>query len=502
MIFTIIALQKDTYKNKNMKYTLILLLFLSFTAFGQDKIELKQDTKAGIYTLSPSTVPPDSSDCQCQDGAPGPQGPKGDPGPIGLTGPQGLQGPAGLTGATGPQGPQGIQGIQGPPGVCPTCPGTGGAVIAKTYNVLDFGAKGDGVTSDLQAFQNCFNQAIANRGKVIIPAPNNFYNVNGTINVRPSVGGQARVVVDAWGWGNGTNAIRYTGPSNQPLFYIVGIKTSYWTGITAGINDNISGVTLFDIDTEGGSISSSTGTKFDTYYLDLGNRANIGFRTGNNGAPNGDDVSNILWLNGAIYGNRTPGQIAYLNEGINTLHLQWVETFTAFCDKHYSNSGVRRGNGSIYAYGAGGSQNNIDWEINFEQTYNINGGRWEGGKTFLSVPDFAQVSPNILVQNCTIGDYSDNDGLFKVAVPANITLMNVYMGQDDPGSYSNPVTITSRSGAGSLVMINCSIATTNALPYTKVGGTWKVTSIANTAHRPGSIVGNVRHFPTEVDQQK
>lgn len=398
------------------------------------------------------------------------------------------------------------QSVTGPPGVCPICPGGGtgtGSVLEKTYWVTDYGALSNGSFDDTKAFQDAFNTAAINKGIVVIPAPNVFYKLTNTINVRPPAGqGQVRISVVAWGWGSqGTNAIRYMGASNKSVFYIVGLKTSHWSGITLTPAAGLSGVTLFDLDTEGMPVSSSTGTTFSDMYLDLGDgNNNVGFRYGHKKVTTGgDDVSNITMSNIAIYGQRKPGQVAYLNEGHNTLHLQWDKAcFTAYCDKLFSNSGsAGRGNGSVYFFGMGASQNNIDYDFNFEQTYTISGGRYEGGKIFMRVPDFAQVSPNILVENVTIGDYSDSDGLFQCAVPANITLENVYMNQTDGGSYTNPVTVSSSQGVGSLVMINCSISTTNNFPYSKTGGTWQVTTFGNTRMGPAAKVRNDSHYPAE-----
>jgi Collagen triple helix repeat (20 copies) len=64
----------------------------------------------------------------------GPQGPAGATGPAGPTGATGATGPAGPTGATGPKGDKGDQGE----------PGSDGATYPWVFNVLDYGAVGDG----------------------------------------------------------------------------------------------------------------------------------------------------------------------------------------------------------------------------------------------------------------------------------------------------------------------------------------------------------------------
>lgn len=477
-----------------MKNLLILLTFISFSLSAQT---IKKFPGVDIIITDSSAPPPDSvPPCQtCPAGKDGRgiQTTTVDP----VTGEVTFIYTDQTQSKTGP--------LKGENGTCPNCPPSGGGTaVAKTYDVTIYGARGDGNTDDTQAFQRAFNDAAAGSGKVIIPSPSNFYNITNTISVRPPSGqGQVKVSVEAWG---GPNRIRYTGASNKSVFYIVGIKNCIWTGFGIEIANGRSGVTAIDIDTESATISSSTGTKFDTYRINLGDgENNNGFRIGHNRAAVGNDISNILWMNGAIYGGGKASQTAYLNEGHNTLHLQWFETFTANIGKHYSNSGpAGRGNGGVNFFGSGGSGVDIAYDINFEQQYTIVGGTWELGKVFLKVPNFAQVSPNILVENVSIKNYSDSDGLIQVNVPANLTLQNVYMMQTDRGAYSKPVVVNSSSGVGSLVMINCTMSTNESMPYQKTGGSWRVTSFGNTRFNTssGSVVTNKDFFPGEFDVPK
>ena len=53
----------------------------------------------------------------------------------------------------------------------------------KIYNVLDYGAVGDGVTDDASAFQNAINDALANGGVVYIPDTTESYVIGSTLNV-------------------------------------------------------------------------------------------------------------------------------------------------------------------------------------------------------------------------------------------------------------------------------------------------------------------------------
>src|ERR1039457_5927535 len=47
-------------------------------------------------------------------------------------------------------------------------------LAAKTFNVLDFGAKGDGATLDTAAIQRAIDAAAANGGTVLIPRKHTF----------------------------------------------------------------------------------------------------------------------------------------------------------------------------------------------------------------------------------------------------------------------------------------------------------------------------------------
>lgn len=154
----------------------------------------------------------------------GPTGPTGAQstvtGPTGRTGPTG---PTGSTGATGPtgSGPTGATGPTGPSSVGPTLgPGTvlgitpGGATGAAAsvamnnisilatgsttyrtlsnraqypFNVLDYGAVGDGVTDDTAAFQATIAAAYNNGGGIVV-VPNKRFYIASNLFVYPGVG--------------------------------------------------------------------------------------------------------------------------------------------------------------------------------------------------------------------------------------------------------------------------------------------------------------------------
>ncbi len=353
------------------------------------------------------------------------------------------------------------------------------AICLAQFNVKqDFGAKGDGKTDDTQAFQRAINAAIAAKGRLIIPTPSAFYKITKTLNVVPASGGQVFMEIEAWGWGNGTNVIRYMGASNSAVFKIVGLKQSIWTGLKVGIEDGLTGVQVFDIDTTPSAESTSFVT-FKNFYLNLGNKPNnVGFRLGHL-SGGGADISNYQWENCVVFGSRLPGQVAYLVEGNNTLSNTWMGGFVAHCDKIYSNksgAGARsdRGNGSVYFYGLGGSHNNTDFEVAFEQTYVISGGRFESGRRFLNVIDHS-FHASITVQGCQINDYETKDGILMYMGTAGSLLIDNCNMNLRGGDFTRMI-VLGGTGAKGTLMVRGGAASSSKPFYHKIGNAtqWKV----------------------------
>src|SRR5688572_18930400 len=203
-----------------------------------------------------------------------------------------------------------------------------------SFNVIDFGAKGIGLKhDDTKAFQDAVKAAIAVHGKLTIPAPSSFYNITNTIDIVPAKGAQCYLSIEAWG--HTASQIHYTGKGGRPVFRVLGLKSSIISGVKVVIAPGISGVQVWDIDTNSEAESTSLVT-FKNCISNLGDgENNVGWRLGHRSAGSNDDISNYQWENCSAYGNRDgggplPGQLGWLVEGHNTLSNTWMGGFGAF----------------------------------------------------------------------------------------------------------------------------------------------------------------------------
>jgi len=489
-----------------MKKLLLLILLLPALGFGQTIVKKKG---VDIVIVDEIVVPPDSIPCACKDGEDGAQG------PIGLTGPKGDIGPVGPAGPQGPQGVPGIQGPMGPQG--PAGAGTGGAQVQATFNVMSYGAVGNGSNDDTNAFQNAFNAAVSARGKVIIPAAPNHYKLTNTILVYNQQSGQAWIDVEAWGWGVGANAIMYYGPSNRPVFQLIGTKQGMWNGLKVGIANGISGVTIFDLDTRNNA-SSLTGLTLKNMYLSLGDRANVGIRIGHI-SGGGADVSNVIFENIAIYGktnNSTgsivpggvPGQIAYQHAGGNSLSFTWIGGFVAHVDRAYTNisaPGARndRGNGACAFYGFGGSGVNVVFEIAFESQYFITGGRWEDCNKALLVPASGAYS-GITIQGVPFNEFPAQSAIIDIRQAVSLTLINNHIIRPERATYFDNIISLSANGRNASLFVQGGNYGSNTL-YTKTGSTlWDITvlGVSKSSVKPDSGPWSAGFYPNEIGVRK
>lgn len=335
------------------------------------------------------------------------------------------------------------------------------------FNVLDYGATGDGTTNDSTAFQNCFNAAILAHGKVIIPSPANFYNITTSIQVYPnaaSTGADNEVNIDVEATGTPRFLIKYSGTTGTSCFDINGLRYSKWSGVSVLLADttNLIG---FDLDTKSAA-SSLSNNAFTSCNVILGNATGqTGWRVGQTGA-NGGDFSTLIWINSQVYGfnKSVTGTIGWHVKGSNALQNKWENCFGANLDKAYSNSGG--GNGGVTFDSFGTSQCNLDFEIANNQSYSWNNPRLESGKRVVHVTN-SNVSPSLTFFGGEVNDYTPSDGiLFYMDMPCSLMLLgvNIQTGPTATAYGANMIKLYgggNGTGRGRLTVIGGSIEATD-----------------------------------------
>ena len=472
------------------KFLLILIAIMIVALVvtnAQPTLNLTQDTPKGIYELKLQGTTPPIDSCKCKPGDPGKT-------PIVTTTysvvpynnpPKAINQPN----ANGvnihfelPSAP--------PPPSCPTCPPSGGGtgVLRGVYFLTDY-ANGDDGNVDTQGVQNFFNAVVQNKGYGMIPPPGNAYLIDNTANIQPQPGvGQVWAEFHAWGRGATGNIFTYVGASNKAVFSGKGWKNVTVTGFYIAISSGREGVTAWDLDGDNNGPSIGFVT-FNNNYINLGNgKFNVGTRLGHliGTFPNSNgDISNIQWNNCTTFGggNATTsiqGQIAYLHEGRNTLSLSWSGGFGAFLESVYSNKSgpgaqFDRGNGSVFFYGYGTSQNECNYVIAFEQDYLFSGGRHESSRKFMKVIGGGNAA--ITVQACHIGGFKTPDGsIFDLQVASTLTITGCNISRD-VGMFDKMVNLTSSSNFGSVSVKNCAISanTSDDLVRKTTGtGSWRI----------------------------
>ncbi len=277
---------------------------------------------------------------------------------------------------------------------------------STAFNVKDFGAKGDGVTDDTQSIQNALDACLKTRGKLLIPAPSNFYKITNTLNIVP-IAPDKQAWIHVEGWGHHGFQIVYMGPSNKPAVKIVGLKGGIISGMRVRLGSGVANSQCFDIGTSNDA-SSTSGFSFINCDAELGNGVNNkGWRLGAIKGGN-EDISQILWSNSSAWGpegSTISGQVGFEMVGSNTLQLTWTGGASTFCEKGIS---VTAG-GSSFFYGYGGAFNGTDFYFATSNQFGIYGGRFESGKKFLEVPS-ASSHPSVIISNTMISEYKPQDG--------------------------------------------------------------------------------------------
>lgn len=274
-----------------------------------------------------------------------------------------------------------------------------------TFTPYHFGAVGNGVFDDTQAFKDCIAAAVAVDGKFAFPPAPVSWNVTDTIEIVP-VGAGAQCWVNGEGWGERNTSIIYNGAGSKPVFKIVGLKSGVLKGINIKIADGITGVQAWEIGCSTNS-NSTGGFTFENCVVNLGNGINnIGWRLGTQFGGTNGDISQIKWDNCNVFGvAQAAGSIGWSVIGTNTLQLTWDGCSTALAETNLSCTA----GGSLFWYGGGASNTSIDFYLGNSNSFKISGGRFEAGKQFMVVPS-ASTHPNIEISCVQLASYVPANG--------------------------------------------------------------------------------------------
>ena len=187
-------------------------------------------------------------------GAAGAQGPQGIQGVAGAAGAQGSQGVAGPVGPAGPQGVPGPVGPQGPAGP----PGAGGTLHGY-YDVIAYGAVGDGSHDDTAGIQAAINACNAAGGGIVYMPP-------GTYKLTAPLTMSSMNFVTLMGAGRASNLKRLAAmPSGQGLLDITGSKWIRFEDFA--VDGNITTPTGVNYSTIAGDPRSTAITGDTTFWL-------------------------------------------------------------------------------------------------------------------------------------------------------------------------------------------------------------------------------------------
>jgi Pectate lyase superfamily protein/GDSL-like Lipase/Acylhydrolase family len=283
----------------------------------------------------------------------------------------------------------------------------------RAISVMDYGAVGDGVADDTAAFQAAINAAIAYKSRLVIPAAQNYYRITTTLNLY-SIADQFFLNIE--GDGQTNSLIKWDGANNTAVFFAKGWKSAAISGIHISATAGKTGVVYWDLDTD--SLRGSlTDTTFINCYCELLNANCVGYRLGHISGGTLGDISDMVWINcRCLSTGAFNGQIGWLVEGANALHMQWFGGFGSGLTKMFTNLSVSgtgatsdQGGGGQYFYGLGGSGNAIDFELANNATTVISGGRFELGKRFLNVTN-SSAHMAVTVSGTAIDAYTPADG--------------------------------------------------------------------------------------------
>jgi hypothetical protein len=281
----------------------------------------------------------------------------------------------------------------------------------RVFNIVDYGAVGDSTTDDTAAIQAAIDAAIVAKGTVFIPACSgfNYYRINSGLTIIASASYPAdQIYINMVGEGHINFQIVYHGSNNGSVLTMTGLKNCVFSNIKLRVASGITGVTCFDMGTNAyGGSTSQVSFRDCCATLNTGVN-NKGWRIGAVSEGGNGDISNILFDNCNVWGGQAygySGQYGFNINGGNSLQFTWIGGGVAFCE----NAWRLDNGGACYFYGLGGSNNAVDFNLNFASALTIDGNRFENGKQFLLLSGNDSHS-NVQIRNCVLGNYAPADG--------------------------------------------------------------------------------------------
>lgn len=341
-----------------------------------------------------------------------------------------------------------------------------------------FGAKANGNFDDTRAIQKAVDYSILHKKTLLFSSPDvdyNSYVITNTIEIIPPLG-QSQAFLNIESQGNTSLQLQYRGPSNKAVFHVLGLKSSKISGVGISIKNGASNVVGWDVATTNDYGSTSFVT-FDNCSVGMEAGANnVGWRMGHISTDPSADISEYVWLNCIVSGSNQPGQTGYLVEGGNTVGLKWYGGYGFNLDKLYSNAGTSgatygSGNGGVYFYGLGGHECNTYFTIANIETYYISGGRFEGGKRFLSVGSSSN-HPSVVCSGVHIAALNPTDGhLFYLDSPCTLLLDGCVITQ---GAYNAQMIVGAGFQNKGNIQVRGGAITATEPFYTADATKWKV----------------------------
>jgi hypothetical protein len=344
---------------------------------------------------------------------------------------------------------------------------------------------GAGTAKATSAVQQAATYAIANDLRLVL-APTNFYDLDDTISLVPASGASFGLDIEATG--PSSNCIRWSGADSKAIFQAFGWKRSSIRGVRVRLTASKTGVVVWDLDVDATRTSTGNLDFFDCHVTTAAAQTScVGWRYGHTGGATVSPQTEMSFI--AHYGcgvawngsAANAGCYGYVNEHANGLHFTYSASSASQCAVAFSNNSTSgaasaTGGDSMFFVGCGGSNNLIEYEFARAGVYSIEGGRWELGTQFLSVPGGGGTTSSytIKVEGVKGAGYLSNTAkLFDIEAAAALTVdgCRFYPGT---GSFdANMIYLKCGSTGVSSVNVHGNTFTAADPYYTIAQGTWR-----------------------------